>query len=160
MPETSAQNTASANFPTLSSVDVGGWMYLNLNNLGQNSSGANVATGYSVTRNNAGVLSSITVAPTGLTPPGTSTVRPSQNWVIIEMFGNVGSNRLTVDFDAAWLGNGCSANPGVGRSADGSSGAVIGPAGGVLVCPPPLVPGGAGCSPSASFQGMNTTPLP
>jgi len=161
MPETSAQNTASANFPTLSSADVGGWMYLNLNNLGQNSSGANVTTGYSVTRNNAGTLQSITVAPTGLTPPGTATVRPSQNWVIIEMFGLAASgNRLTVDFDAAWLGNGCSANPGVGRSADGSSGAVIGPAGGVLVCPPPLVVGGAGCSPSASFQGTNTTPLP
>jgi hypothetical protein len=161
MPETSAQNTTSSNFPTISSADVGGWMYLNLNNLGLNSAGTALATGYSITRNNgAGGVTSVTVAPTGLTPPGTSTVRPSQNWVIVEMFGNAGSNRLTVDFDAAWLGNGCSANPGVGRSADGSSGAVIGPAGGVLVCPAPLVIGGASCTPASSFQGTNTTPLP
>jgi hypothetical protein len=164
LPETSAQNTTNGNFPTISSPvgDVGGWMYLNLNNLGQNSAGGAETTGYSVTRNNGiGGVVSVTTLPSGLQPPGTVMVRPSQNWVVIEMFGNGPSgNRLTVDFDAAWLGNGCSQNPGVGRSVDGSTGAVIGPAGGVLVCPAPLVPGGAGCTPTASFQGTNNTFLP
>ena len=146
MPETSAQNTASANFPTLSSADVGGWMYLNLNNGG--------STGYSVTRNVGGVPTIITGAgsTSNLAPQGSATVgpRPSQNWVIVEMFGNAaGGNRLTVDFDAAWLGNGCS--PAVGP------GATIAPAGGVLVCPP-LDPG---CTPGvAPYTGTNTTPLP
>jgi hypothetical protein len=32
--------------------------------------------------------------------------RPSQNWVIVSMFAE---GRYSVDFDAAWLGNGCSA---------------------------------------------------
>src|SRR5438270_3207160 len=117
MPETSAQNTSSANFPTISSADVGGWMYLNLNNGG--------STGYSVTRNVGGVPTIITGAgsTSNLAPAGSATVgpRPSQNWVIVEMFGSAaGGNRLTVDFDAAWLGNGCS--PAVGP------GAVIAPA--------------------------------
>jgi hypothetical protein len=45
------------------------------------------------------------------------------------LFGNApGGNHLTGEFDAAPLGNGCS--PAVG------SGAVIGPAGGMFVCPP------------------------
>lgn len=146
MPETSAQNTSSGNFPTISSADVGGWMYLNLNNGG--------STGYSVTRNVGGVPTIITGAgsTSNLAPAGSATVgpRPSQNWVIVEMFGSAaGGNRLTVDFDAAWLGNGCS--PAVGP------GAVIAPAGGVLVCPP-LDPG---CTPGvAPYTGTNTTPLP
>jgi hypothetical protein len=146
MPETSAQNTSSGNFPVISSADVGGWMYLNLNNGG--------STGYSVTRNVGGVPTIITGAgsTSNLAPAGSATVgpRPSQNWVVIEMFGSAaGGNRLTVDFDAAWLGNGCS--PAVGP------GAVIAPAGGVLVCPP-LDPG---CTPGvAPYTGTNTTPLP
>ena len=32
----------------------------------------------------------------------------SQNWVVVSMFAAIGANRLSVDFDAAWLGNGCS----------------------------------------------------
>jgi len=146
MPETSAQNTSSGNFPTISTADVGGWMYLNLNNGG--------STGYSVTRNVGGVPTIITGAgsTSNLAPAGTATTgpRPSQNWVIVEMFGSAaGGNRLTVDFDAAWLGNGCSPAVGIG--------AVIAPAGGVLVCPP-LDPG---CTPGvAPFTGTNTTPLP
>jgi len=141
MPETSAQNTASANFPVISTADVGGWMYLNLNNLG--------STGYSVTRNIGGVLVSQNT-PGPLTPAGSVGPRPSQNWVIVEMFGlAAGGNRLTVDFDAAWLGNGCS--PG------NAPGAVIGPAGGVPVCPA----GAVGCTPGvAPYTGTNTTPLP
>ncbi|HEV7425341.1 MAG TPA: hypothetical protein VGQ46_03165 [Thermoanaerobaculia bacterium] len=145
MPETSAQNTSSTNFPTLTGSDVGGWMYLNLNNGG--------SAAYTVTRNIGGVLTPSST-PGGLAPAGATTTvgpRPSQNWVIVEMFGSVGANRLSVDFDAAWLGNGCS------PAAFLSSAVPIGPAGGVLVCPPPLVPGTT-CA--ASPVGTNTTPLP
>jgi hypothetical protein len=146
LPETSAANVSGANFPVISSADVGGWMYLNLNNGG--------STGYSVTRNVGGVPTIITGAgsTSNLAPAGSATVgpRPSQNWVIVERFGSAaGGNRLTVDFDAAWLGNGCS--PAVGP------GAVIAPAGGTPVCPA----GDPGCTPGvAPYTGTNTTPLP
>jgi hypothetical protein len=146
LPETSARNTSdNSSFPSISSADVGGWMYLNLNNGG--------STGYSVTRNVGSVPTTITGAGSTsnlVTGSGTVGPRPSQNWVIIEMFGSAaGGNRLTVDFDAAWLGNGCSAAVGAG--------AVIAPAGGTPVCP------GAdpGCTPGvAPYTGTNTTPLP
>jgi hypothetical protein len=49
--------------------------------------------------------------------------------VTVTIFGNVfGGSRLSGEFDAAPLGNGCS--PAV------ASGALIAPAGGVFVCPP------------------------
>lgn len=137
MPETSAQNTSSGNFPAQIGADVGGWMYLNLNN------GAPANSGYSVTRNVSGLPTRVDAATT----PG---LRPSQNWVIVEMFGSAaGGNRLTVDFDAAWLGNGCSAPV--------ASGATIAPAGGAPVCPP----ADTACNPGvAPYTGTNTTPLP
>lgn len=72
-----------------------------------------------------------TNAPTNLSPPSSGTVgpRPSQSWVTVTLFGSsAGGNRLTGEFDAAPLGNGCS--PAVGN------GALIGPAGGLFVCPP------------------------
>jgi len=78
----SAANTTL--FPPLStSGDVGGWMYFNLNN-----------------NNTAGTYS---VARAGFFPPGVT--RPSQNWVIVSMFAE---GRYSADFNAAWLGNGCS----------------------------------------------------
>jgi hypothetical protein len=52
------------------------------------------------------------------------TPRASQNWVIVNFQAE---GRFSVDFDAAWLGNGCS--PAV------LSGTTIGPIGGVPVCP-------------------------
>jgi hypothetical protein len=145
LPETSARNTAdNTSFPSISSADVGGWMYLNLNNLG--------STGYSVTRNVGGIPTTVTGpgSTSALAAPGTTGPRPSQNWVIVEMFGNAGGgSRLTVDFDAAWLGNGCS--PAV------AAGATIGPAGGTPVCPP----ADPACTPGvAPYIGTNTTPLP
>ncbi|HKS23740.1 MAG TPA: hypothetical protein VJZ76_13145 [Thermoanaerobaculia bacterium] len=71
-------------FPPFStSGDVGGWMYFNLNN-----------------NNTAGTYS---VARAGFFPPGVT--RPSQNWVIVSMFAE---GRYSADFNAAWLGNGCS----------------------------------------------------
>jgi len=121
LPEASSTNTASAQYPTLGGTDVGGWMYLNLTN-GDASNG--VTARYSVTGHPSGT---ITVAPNASV---FGNVRASQNWVVVEMFGNVGSNRLSVDFDAAWLGNGCSPTAGLSGSVP------IGPAGGVFVCPP------------------------
>jgi hypothetical protein len=140
LPETSATSTADTTiYPTLTGPDVGGWMYLNLNNGGSST--------YSITRpGNAVQLGGVS----NLGSP-----RPSQNWVIVEMFGNVGTSRLTVDFDAAWLGNGCS--PAAAVSIANSGPGVIGPAGGVFVCPPPLTPGN-GCP--TTPVGTNTTPLP
>jgi hypothetical protein len=118
-----------------STADVAGWMYLNLNNGGSAGGGGTVA--YSSAR-------------PGFNGAGTSTTvgaRQSQNWVIVSMFAE---GRYSVDFDAAWLGNGCSPSP-----ATSASGAQIGPAGGTPVCPA----GVAGCTPGvAPYIGTNTTP--
>lgn len=54
-------------------------------------------------------------------PLGTSA---SQNWVTIMM---TAEGRYGVDFDAAWLGNGCSGNPGVTEVSDLGSTVEIGP---------------------------------
>jgi hypothetical protein len=119
-----ASSTASYSglYPQLSTADVGGWFYLNLNNGG--------STSYSVTQE-AGGERLPTNARSNLAPIGSSTVgpRPSQNWVTVTLFGTAfGGNRLTGEFDATPLGNGCSPAVGVG--------AFISPAGGVPVCPP------------------------
>jgi hypothetical protein len=121
LPETSSQPLSGVVFPAIpASGDTAGWTYLNLNT---------------------------NVTLPGLTRGGLAapfTTRPTQNWVIVSM---AAEGRFAVDFDAAWLGNGCSAPV--------ASGATIGPAGGVFVCPLPLTPG-AGC-PAAPI-GTNTTP--
>jgi hypothetical protein len=123
-PATSSSSTASASYPSRSSADVGGWMYLNLNNGG--------STGYSVTRRISGFATVITGpgSTSNLAPSLSQTVgpRPSQNWVTITMFGTLGTKRLVAEFDAASLGNGCTPAASVGS--------VFGPAGGVFVCPP------------------------
>jgi len=102
--------------------DTGGWMYLNLNNGGSAS--------YSVTKEIGGERLP-TNARTNLSPINSGTVgpRPSQNWVTVTLFGNAaGGNRLTGEFDAAPLGNGC--------SPAATLFTLIAPAGGVFVCPP------------------------
>jgi hypothetical protein len=126
LPATSSSSTASETYPSISTNDVGGWMYLNLINGG--------STDYSVTTHS--VFGDVPMIVTGagstsaLAPRGSQTVgpRPSQNWVTITMFGSLGTKRMVAEFDAASLGNGCT--PAV------AFGAVIGPAGGVFVCPP------------------------
>lgn len=132
-PETGSYATTSQFFPPNStSGDVGGWMYLNLNNGGS----ANYST-----------------ARVGFAPAGSNTlVRPSQNWVIVSMFAE---GRYSVDFDAAWLGNGCSpaailtTNPG----------GLIGPAGGVPVCPAtPVNTAPLTCAGNPAYIGTNVTP--
>jgi hypothetical protein len=119
LPAVSATNTANSSaFPSLSGTDVGGWLYLNLNNGG--------ARAYSVTNHAGGTTTS---APTVFGTP-----RASQNWVTVTMFGNAGGNRMTAEFDAAPLGNGCSARANITTANGGPT--PIGPTGGVFVCPP------------------------
>jgi hypothetical protein len=107
LPETSRTSTSNGIFPPLSteSSDVAGWMYLNLNNGGNSI--------YSVTPARAA----------GFAVNGT-TVRQNQNWAIVSMFAE---GRFSVDFDAAWLGNGCSPAPAV-SNASNPAGLPIGPA--------------------------------
>jgi hypothetical protein len=137
-PETGTYSTADAtHFPQFAAGatnDNAGWMYLNLN--------------------------------TGLAPTGANTVlhpnfpspRASQNWVIVSMTAGGSSNGLFgVDFDATFLGNGCSAPVAPANLSGNVRGAAvgIGPAGGVLVCPP----GATSCTPGvAPYVGTNTTP--
>jgi hypothetical protein len=125
LPATSSTSTSSFVYPYVASGDVGGWMYLNLNNGG--------STGYSVTTNSVGGFAIVITGPgstSSLAPIGSRTVgpRPSQNWVTATMFGNLGTKHLVAEFDAASLGNGCTPAAMVGG--------IIGPAGGVFVCPP------------------------
>jgi hypothetical protein len=66
--------------------------------------------------------------------------------------GGSSNGLFGVDFDATWLGNGCSAPvaPALNQINPG-----IGPAGGVLVCPL----GDPGCTPGVGvYTGTNTTP--
>jgi hypothetical protein len=128
IPETGAYSAANTTlFPPLSnSGDVGGWMYFNLNNGG--------STNYSAARAGFNI--------------NATTVRPSQNWVIVSMFAE---GRFSVDFDAAWLGNGCSAP--VPLTSAAAPGSLIGPVGGVPVCP-----AGVTCTPASAYIGTNQTP--
>ncbi len=83
---------------------------------------------------------------------GGSTTRPSQNWVTVTMFGNIGTNHLTAEFDAAWLGNGCSPAAFITTLSTPA-----GPAGGIFVCPP-----GTTMTNGTTLQcrGTNTNPKP
>ena len=122
--ETSSRSTSDTTLfppPFSGTTDLGGWMFLNLNNGGS---------------------SIYSVARTGFLTGSTNTVRNSQNWVIVSMFAE---GKYSVDFDAAWLGNGCSPAP--------AAGAQIGPIGGVPVCP-----AGVTCTPASAYTGTNATP--
>jgi hypothetical protein len=148
LPATSSSNSASSLYPFITGSDVGGWIYLNLNNGG--------SSGYSVTRNVGGEPAP-TNGATVLSPSGSTTSvgpRPSQNWVTVTMFGSLGGNRMTAEFDAASLGNGCS--PAAFLSA-ASGGTPIAPAGGVFVCPPgPTLTNGT----TTQCTGTNVNPAP
>jgi hypothetical protein len=146
----SSTNTASSIYPYVSTADVGGWFYLNLNNGG--------STSYSVTKD-IGSQRAPTNARSNLAPIGSSTTkgpRPSQNWMTVTLFGFANSgNRLTGEFDAAPLGNGCS--PAAFITTANFGGASIGPAGGVLVCPPGTTPADGS---TTKCTGTNINPLP
>jgi hypothetical protein len=137
LPETSRTATSSTTYPALTGTDLGGWMYLNLSNAATGTTPPAVAV-YTAQRTGFGTVG---VA----VPPARGSRTTSQNWVTISMFGTVGPNRLSVDFDAAWLGNGCT-------NAE-SAGAVIAPQSqrtGPLVCPAGFTAGnncGAGTLP-------------
>jgi hypothetical protein len=105
LPETSSTSTSAGIYPPLStSGDVGGWMYLNLNN------GGSIA--YSVTTAGVSQATAPTIRDfrTGTSTTNANAVRQNQDWVIVSLFAE---GRYSVDFDAAWLGNGCSPAPAV-----------------------------------------------
>ena len=121
--------------------NVGGWMFMNLNNQAIHDSAAAAAV-YTAQR--------VGFGSTGPAPPLRGSRTLSQNWVIISMFGSVGANRLSVDFDAAWLGNGCSApEPATERIAP------VNERFGPLVCPPGFVPGTPPCAAGTAPPQVN-----
>jgi len=140
LPETSSSAVGTANnsgingtFPSipsagLASGDLGGWTYLNLTSQGI---GAQNATGTGGTTASPSTLTAAINFGNTVTSPRTTT----QNWVVVSMFGNLGTQRLAADFDAAWLGNGCTPAPAAGNTigpmaqVNGSSSNLICPAG-------------------------------
>ena len=150
LPATASTSSADTMvYPAITNADIGGWFYLNLNNGG--------STSYSVTHD-VGGQPGPTNARTSLALIGSTTTtgpRPSQNWVTVTMFGSAGSNRLSAEFDAASLGNGCSPAAFL-TTADGGN-LPIGPAGGVFVCPPgPTLTNGT----TTQCTGTNVNPTP
>ena len=127
LPATSRVVSWVSIFPPITTTDLGGWMFLNL------SSGSLHATpsGYVCDATLSAQRAGFTSGYCNTTAPGTSGSRTTtQNWVSVSMFGAVGASRLSVDFDAAWLGNGCTPAE--------QAGATIAPSTqrtGVLVCP-------------------------
>ena len=145
-PETSRQAVTGGLFPTVAgSTDVGGWMYMNLNNGGNATALAlHGITPYNATRPGFG---------TGAGALGRFPRDVSQNWVIVSMFAE---GRYGVDYDAAWLGNGCSAAlPASSAGVTGTAQGRIAPAGGVLVCPTGTTTQATG---STQCTGTNVTP--
>jgi len=143
LPETSRNSTTSGVFPPFNSPsgDTAGWMYLNLNFTGTGSPAQSTQPTGVNNLNSA-------LHPTFINP------RPSQTWVVVSMTGAGSTAGLFgVEFDATWLGNGCS--PAVGASTANGGATPIGPNGGILVCPA----GDSGCTPGAGlYTGTNTTP--
>jgi hypothetical protein len=138
LPETSSTNTTdTTKFPALGGTDVGGWMFLNLSNQSQTAGGA-LINAYTAQRVGFG-----TGSPA---PPARGSRNVSQNWVIISMFGAVGANRLSVDFDAAWLGNGCSPGEPAGEQI-----APVNERFGPLVCPVNTPPTNCGVGTAPPF---------
>ncbi|HSY50527.1 MAG TPA: hypothetical protein VLC46_17100 [Thermoanaerobaculia bacterium] len=124
VPIASSTNTADSIYPQLFGTDVGGWLYLNLNNGGSDH--------YSITSHPSGAIT----AGRARTPFGTP--RASQNWVTVTMFGDAGGSRMAAELDAAPLGNGCSPAAQISPASDfyGYGMVPVGPAGGIFICPP------------------------
>ena len=144
--EASRINVSNSIFPALTTTDGGGWMYMNLSS-GGNSFARSIGEPepFNATRPGFGVEAPL---PGAL---GVFDRDVSQNWVIISMFAE---GRYGVDYDAAWLGNGCSpALPASSTGVAGESLNRIAPAGGVLVCPT-----GATTQAATQCHGTNVTP--
>jgi hypothetical protein len=110
-------------FPPFTTPDLGGWMFLNLS-----SGSLHVSSVGALVQDHALSAQRAGFGPNAPGTPGSRTT--TQNWVTSSIFGVSGAHRLSVDFAAAWLGNGCTpAN---------LSSATIAPANhrtGALVCP-------------------------
>jgi len=106
-------------------ADVGGWLYLNLSSRASDYNAVLDNRCYAVLSAQRAGYGTCGDAPLG--SGGSRTT--SQSWVIASMFGAVGANRLSVDFDATALGNGC--------TPASATGAAIGPASQRkgLICP-------------------------
>lgn len=148
-PEASRQAITNSLFPAVpGSTDVGGWTYLNLNNGGDTTANTLYGPGffpYRATR--PGFGSAFAGAA------GNFARDVSQNWVIVSMFAE---GRYGVDYDAAWLGNGCSpAAPATASGVTGTAQNRIAPLGGVLVCPTGATTQAAG---NTQCTGTNVTP--
>jgi hypothetical protein len=96
VPATSSVSTATQVFPPLASVgsDVGGWIYMDLNNGGSTAYSVNITTGI------ARDFRTNTSVTTGL--------RQSQNWVITSMFADP---TFATEATALQLGNACTPAP-------------------------------------------------
>jgi len=126
LPATSRRSSNYGFFPLFGSSDLAGWMYFNLSNGSSYASYSQTCTrGLSAQRAGFGDPYCATEAP------GKSGSRStSQNWVTASLYGRIGNARLSVEYDAAWLGNGCTPAE--------SWQAKVAPAtqrGGPLVCP-------------------------
>jgi hypothetical protein len=123
LPETSSRSvsdtTVYPQMPASVSTDAGGWMYLNLDNKFYTQGNTTVAN---------------TVQHPLFGAGGTAT-RASQNWVSVSESGSTANNNAAgayaVDFDATWLGNGCSGL--VPTTTVNGGAAVLGPVGGSVV---------------------------
>lgn len=91
--EASLQPIGNARVFPQQATPASGWLFLNLNHQNVLPTGAPPGSGndYSAPRQAGG-----------------SHAGRSQNWVIVQLSAD--ADRFAVDFDAAWLGNGCSAN--------------------------------------------------
>jgi hypothetical protein len=123
LPAISNRSSSNSIFPLISSAagDHSGWLYLNLNSGGSaayHSQRPSIGSPFT-----QGPNTNVAAGP--INPGGgvasTTTVRPSQNWVVISMFAE---SRYSIDFDAASLGNGCSLSP--------ATNVLIGPNGGLI----------------------------
>ena len=110
-------SSSTSPLPTIFTTDLGGWMFFNLSS-GSKHMAYDPVCDPVLSAQRPGFAS----GPCGTGALGEGGSRTTtQNWVISSMFGPVGSNRLSVDFDAAWLGNGCTPAPAGGaRVAPGS----------------------------------------
>ena len=119
--------TSSSLFPPFGSFDQGGWMFLNLNSMAATRPLFSTVCHATLSAQRAGFGDGCATAAPGQSGSRSTT----QNWVTASLFGTLGTKRLAVAFDAAWLGNGCT--PALGGNA------IVAPApqkGGPLVCPP------------------------
>jgi len=100
LPATSRTNNAPIPYPAMIGSDLGGWLYLNLSSGARDARSSQCHPVLSAQRSGFGTCSN--------EPLGTGGSRTtSQNWVVESMFGLVLTSRLSVDFDAVTLGNGC-----------------------------------------------------